>query len=60
MKRLYKVNALLLTGGYYGGNFIVANNKDEAIEKCRKRYKNFIISGYEAISLGQLTGEIIL
>ncbi len=59
MVKIYKVNAVLLTGGYYGGNFVVAENKDKAIEKVRDRYRDYGIAEYEAKSLGEITGEII-
>jgi hypothetical protein len=58
-KRLYRVEALLVTVGCYGGNFVVAEEKQEAIEKCRQRYKHYAIAGYKATSLGVIMGDIL-
>lgn len=58
-KRLYKVDAMLMTVGCYGGNFVVAETKEEAIEKCRVRYKNLMILEYRVKSLGVITGDIL-
>jgi hypothetical protein len=59
LRRLYKVDAVLVTVGCYGGNFVVARTKAEAISKCRERYKGFPIAEYTARSLGEVTGDVL-
>lgn len=50
--RLYKVEACLITAGYFG-EFVIAGSKKQAIQKMRERYKHYMIVEYRAKSLGE-------